>query len=117
VQRLLDAGAVIGAERRNARADVRDILVADRYVRQIPKVVFETGLRRTAQVEHDFNDVFEVTQTDESLPNREREDVEELGEFPTRGDGMNSYCQKSFLTSEAFVHRYPPSGVTPSRRG
>jgi hypothetical protein len=37
------------------------------------------------------------------LPNREREDVEELGEFPTRGDGMNSYCQKSFLTSEAFV--------------
>jgi hypothetical protein len=63
---------------------VRDILVADRHVRQIDKIVFETGFRRTPQIEHDFDDVFEVTQTDEGLPNREREDVEELGEFPTR---------------------------------
>jgi len=65
---------------------VRDILMPDRYVRQIDKIVFEAGFRRTPQIEHDFDDVFEVTQTDEGLPNREREDVEELGEFPTRGN-------------------------------
>jgi len=99
---LFDAGAIIGAKRRNARADVRDVFVADWYVRQINKIVLEAGFRRAPQIEHDFNDIFEVTQTDEGLPNREREDVEELGEFPTRGDGMNSYCQKSFLTSEAL---------------
>ena len=82
---------------------MRDILVADRAIRQVHEIVFEAGFRRTPQIEHDFNDVFEVMQTDEGLPNREREDVEELGEFPTRGYGMNSYCQRSFLTSEAFA--------------
>ena len=90
VQRLLDAGAVVGAERRDARADVRDVFVRNRRLGEIREVVFETRFGRTPEIEHDFDDLFEVAEPDERLPDREGEDVEELGELPTRGDGLNS---------------------------
>ena len=93
MQRLLDAGAVVGAERRDARADVRDIFVRDRRVGKIREVVFETRLGRTPEIEHDFDDIFDVVETDERLPDREGEDVEELGELPARGDGWGSNRQ------------------------
>ncbi len=90
MQGLFDAGPIIGAERRYARADVRDVFVTDRRFGQVVKVVFETRLGRPPQIEDDFNDLFDVVETDERLPNREGEDVQELGEFPTWGNGMNS---------------------------
>ena len=90
MQRLLDAGAIVGAEWRDARADVRDVFVAYGRLGEITKIVFETGLGRAPEVEHDFDDVFDVIETDERLSYREWEDVEELGELPTWGNGMNS---------------------------
>ncbi len=93
VQRLLDAGAVVGAERRDARADVRDVFVAYRRVGEILEVALEARFGRAPEVEHDFDDVFDVVETDERLPYREWEDVEELREFPTRGNLMNSNRQ------------------------
>ena len=93
MQRLLDAGAIVRAERRDARADVRDVFVRHRRIGKIREVVFESRLGRTPEIEHDFDDVFEVAETDERLPDREGEDVEELGEFPTRGDGWDSNGQ------------------------
>ena len=78
VERLLDAGAIVGAERRDARADVRDIFVAYRRLGEIDKIVLETGLGRTPEIEHDLNDIFDVVEPDKRLPYREWEDVEEL---------------------------------------
>ena len=90
VQRLLDAGAIIRAKRRDARADVRNVFVTYRRIGEIRKIVLEASLGRTPEIEHDFDDLFGVIETDERLPNREWEDVEELGELPTWGNGMNS---------------------------
>ncbi len=90
MQRLLDAGAIVGAEGRDARADVRDVLVRYRRLGEIREIVLEASLGRTPEIEHDFDDLFDVVETDERLPDREREDVEELGELPTWGNGMNS---------------------------
>jgi hypothetical protein len=41
--------------------------------------VLEASLGRSPQVEHDFDDIFDVVETDERLSDREREDIEELG--------------------------------------
>ena len=78
VERLLDAGAIVGAEGRDARANVRDIFVANRRLGEINKIVLETGLGRTPEIEHDLNDIFDVVEPDKRLPYREWEDVEEL---------------------------------------
>ena len=56
---------------------------------KIRKIVFEARLGRTPEIENDFDDVFEIVEANERLPDREREDIEELGEFPTRGDGWD----------------------------
>ena len=93
MQRLLDAGAIVRAERRNARADVSDVFVRYRRVGEIREVVLEARLGRTPEIEHDFDDVFDVGETDERLPDGEWEDVEELGEFPARGNGLGSNRQ------------------------
>jgi hypothetical protein len=42
------------------------------------KVRLEARLGRAPEVEHDFNDLFDVSETYERLPDREGEDVEEL---------------------------------------
>jgi hypothetical protein len=55
--------------------------------------VLETSLGRTPEIEHDFNNIFEIVDPYERLPDRQGEDVEELGEFPTRGDGLDSNRQ------------------------
>ena len=60
-----------------------------RRVGEVGKVVLETRLRWTPQIENDLNNFFEVSETDERLPDREGEDVEELREFPTRGNGWD----------------------------
>ena len=60
MQRLLDACAIIGPERRDARAHVRDVFVAYRGVGQILKVVFEARLGRPSKIQDDFDDVFDV---------------------------------------------------------
>ena len=89
MKRLLDAGAVVGAERRDARADVRDVFVRYRRIGKIRKVMLETSLGRTPQVEHDFDNLFDVMETDERLSDCKGEDVEELGEFPTWRNRLN----------------------------
>jgi hypothetical protein len=93
VQSLLDPRAIIGAERRNPRADVGHVFVTYRSVREIFEVVFEACLGRAPEIEHDFDDVFDVMEADERLPNREWEDVEQLRKFPTWGNFMNSNRQ------------------------
>jgi hypothetical protein len=63
-----------------------DIFVRDRYLREVDVIVLESRLGRPPKVENDFNDVFEIRKPDERLPDRQWEDVEELSEFPTRGN-------------------------------
>jgi len=72
---------------------VRDVFVTYRRVGEIFKVVFEARFRRAPEIEDDFNNLFDIVKTDERLPYREWKDVEELREFPTGGDLMNSNRQ------------------------
>jgi hypothetical protein len=51
------------------RTNVSDVFVRNGRLGQIRKVVFETSFGRTPEVEHDFDDVFDVDETDERLPN------------------------------------------------
>ena len=81
----------------------------DRRIGKIREVVFEARLGRPPEIEHDFDDIFEVVEPDERLPNREGEDVEELGEFPTRGDGMDSTAN----TDPAFPEPSPRCVIRP----
>ena len=75
MQRLLDARAVVAAERRESRGDVRDVFSRDRRVSEKDEVVIEPRLGRTPQVEDDFDDAVEIRETDERLAEREGEDV------------------------------------------
>jgi hypothetical protein len=72
---------------------VGHVFVAYRSVREILEVVFEARFRRAPEIEHDFDDVFDMMEADERLPNREWEDVEQLREFPTWGNFMSSNRQ------------------------
>jgi hypothetical protein len=67
--------------------------VAHRGVREIFEVVLEASFGRPPEIEHHFDDIFDVVETDERLPYREWENVEELREFPTRGNVLNSNRQ------------------------
>jgi len=57
---LLDAGAVVRAELRDARADVRDVLVRYGRVGKINEVVLKPSFGRTPEIEHDFDDGFQI---------------------------------------------------------
>src|SRR5581483_2934890 len=87
MQRLLDACAIVAAERREPRGDVGDVFRGDRCVAEKHEVVFEARFGRTAEIEHDFDHTFEVRKTDERLADREGKDVEELRELPVRREG------------------------------
>jgi len=57
---------------------VRDILVTYGRLGKILEIVLETRLGRPPEVEHHFDDLFKVVETDQRLPYREGEDIEEL---------------------------------------
>ena len=57
MQRLFDAGAIIRAERRDAGTDVCDVFVTYRRVGEVLEIVLEPSLRRTPEVEYDFDDL------------------------------------------------------------
>ncbi len=72
---------------------MRDVFVAYRRVGEILEIALKARFGRPPEIEHHFDDIFDVVETDERLPYREWEDVEELREFPTRGNVMNSNRQ------------------------
>jgi hypothetical protein len=63
---------------------VREILVRHRGIAEKDEVVRETRLGESTEVEHDLDEGFEVREPDEPLPDRKREDIEELSHFGKR---------------------------------
>ena len=82
MQGLLDARAVVFAEFAHAGDDGGDVVGAHRRLRKIAVIVGKARFRQAAQVEDDFDKVFEVRKVDERLTNGRCEDVEECVEFP-----------------------------------
>ena len=79
MQRLLDTGAIVVAEIGEVRTDVGEILGRDHVIGEIHEVVRKARFGRTAEIENDFYQVFEVGESNERLADRQWEDVEELG--------------------------------------
>jgi hypothetical protein len=84
VQGLLDARAIVRAERRKSRTHVREVFVRHGRVAQENEVVRKASLRRAPEVEDDFDERFEIREPNEPLADRQWEDVEELGHFYVR---------------------------------
>jgi hypothetical protein len=57
---------------------VTDVLVRYGRIREVREIVFETRFRGPSEVEHNFDHVFDVSESDERLPDGEGKDVEEL---------------------------------------
>ncbi len=76
---------------------MRDIFRRDGVIGQEDEIVREARFRRAAEIEHDFDHGLELREPDERLTDREREDIEELGQFPVVGDclGVNGQCTSS----------------------
>ncbi|HEY1653955.1 MAG TPA: hypothetical protein VGF86_02445 [Candidatus Tumulicola sp.] len=55
-----------------------DVLVRYGRIREVREIVFETRFRGPSEVEHNFDHVFDVSESDERLPDGEGKDVEEL---------------------------------------
>lgn len=103
MQRLLDAGAIIRTERGDSRTNVCNVFVRYRRLGKITKISRKSSFRRTPEVEHDFDDLFEIWETDERLPDGQGEDIEELGELPTRGDRLRFNRQLVTLASKGVL--------------
>ena len=97
VERLLDARTIVAAERADARDDVREFFVRRFVIAQNDEVVLEARFGRSPEIQNDFDDLFQVRQSNQRLPERQREDVEQLGQFPARRDGLgvNGQCTSS----------------------
>src|SRR5450755_3792789 len=85
VQRLLDAGAVVLAEFADARNHCADVVSADRRLGKVEIVVGKACFRQATEVEDDLDEILEVREVDQRLPDGRREDVEECVEFPVAG--------------------------------
>ena len=95
MQRLLDARAIVGTERRQARDDLLQILLGHEVIRQEDEVVDVARFRRPPEIEHDLDDVGEIREANECLSDREGEDVEEPVQLPVRGNRLSVDGQHS----------------------
>ncbi len=59
-----------------------EILEPHVRVRQIDEIVGEAGFRLPPEIQDDFDERIQVRKPDERLPDRERKNVEESGQFP-----------------------------------
>ncbi len=76
MQRALDAGPVIIAKAADAGDNILDVLFRHFPLVEDDFAIQKTGFRRSAQVQHDFNQLFEVFLSAQFLTGLRRQDFQ-----------------------------------------
>src|SRR5689334_21134393 len=114
MQRSFDAGAVVRAKCREARADVDDLLARHRRLRVFDEIVFEARFGRPPKIEHNLNHAFEIEQANKRLPYGKRKNIEELSQLPIGSHRFRFNCQYLSPQRIPFCIFLPSEGTRPA---